>query len=714
MSKTERNHAFHVEQHDESDCGVACLLAVLRYFGGNVTLSQLRAWSGTSISGSTLLGLQQAAMKIGINAEGFEADPSHLKALEDPSILLVINDLGLNHFVVCFGYHADIDSFEISDPAQRSILYWNSEDLEKKWNSRSLLLLKKTSFIQPAKKTNHTFHQLKWLYHFAKTDIDILFISFALGVFVSVLGLSAAIFSQKLIDQILPDHNLFKLIIGSCLLLLLLILRAGLFYIRQLLLTRQTREFNIRILSAFYGALLYLPKSFFDSRKTGELISRMNDTTRIQQTVANVFTNLTLELVIVLISLAGLCYYHAGLGWIAALWFPVFIWLVSRYQHSLIESQRQVMVAGAINESNYIDTIQGNAAIKVANKESLFVDQTNKIYSFLQDKIFQLGITSNIFNTLVQLSSSVFIVGIIFFGSWSVIHHSLSTGVVIAVIQLISMMMVSAARIATINISLQETRVALERMEEFSSLEPEYDPTTETAKQPIDHFESLRIENGSFRYIGRPLVFNALSLEVTRGEIIVLQGESGGGKSTLLQIIQGFYSLEEGAILVNNNPLSIYAITSWRNLLGIVPQQIKLFNKSLIENILWHSPDERSEEELKLFAKKYGLDSFFERFPNGYETMLGEDGVNISGGQQQIVGIARALYRQPQLLILDEATSAMDYQAEQKIFSLLTQLKKEMGIILVSHREKTAALADRVYKIDTGQCLLVSDQDVKT
>jgi ATP-binding cassette subfamily B protein len=712
MNRAESKDKFHVLQHDESDCGIACILTVLRFFGGDIALSQLRSWSGTSLAGSTMLGLQQAALKTGIQAEGFEADLSDLKTLENPAILHVINEQGLNHFVVCFGYQAVKDSFEISDPAKSSIQWWESTILDKKWESRSLLLLSPTASIQGARRSNPTIHQFKWLYRFAKIDFDILFVSFAIGVLISILGLSVAVFSQKLIDQILPQNNLIKLSLGSCLLMLLLILRSGLTYIRQLFLTRQTRDFNVRMLSTFYGTLLYLPKSFFDSRKTGELISRMNDTTRIQQTVANVFTNFTLELVIVLISLAGLFYYHIGLGWIASLWLPLFIWIVTRYQKTIIESQRQVMIAGAVNESNYIDTIQGNGAIKVANKETLFIDQTNMIYSFLQDKIFQLGIISNKFNFLVQLSSSVFIVGIIFYGSWLVLHSSFSTGVVIAVIQLISMMMVSATHIASINISLQETRVALERMEEFSSLEPEYNKSAESSRLPLERFESLRIEKASFRYIGRPLIFRDLSLEIRKGEIIVLQGESGGGKSTLLQIIQGFYALEEGTILVNNTPLNQYAVPAWRNLLGVVPQQVKLFNKSLIENILWHSPDEQSLLELKRFAKKYGFDTFFDKFPNGYETMLGEDGVNISGGQQQIVGLARALYHQPQLLILDESTSAMDYQAEQKIFNLLTQLKKEMGIILVSHREKTAAIADRLYKIDAGQCILVPGQYV--
>ena len=174
MKSTRKNNSFHVEQHDLSDCGIACLLTVLRSFGGNIPLSQLREWSGTSRSGSTMLGLQQAAHKIGINAEGFEAEISHLKSLHYPAILHVINEYGLNHFVVCFGYHELIDSFEISDPATNQILFWTSHEVEKKWESKTLLLLKPTTSIKSGDSTSNKIHQLKWLYHFAKMDITLL------------------------------------------------------------------------------------------------------------------------------------------------------------------------------------------------------------------------------------------------------------------------------------------------------------------------------------------------------------------------------------------------------------------------------------------------------------------------------------------------------------------------------------------------------------
>lgn len=672
---------------------------ITRYHGGDATLAQIREWSGTSQSGSTMLGIQQAGVKLGLKGSGFEAELDHLKVINKPVILHVINDQNMAHFIVCFGYDRQEDLFEIGDPAAIDIKRMTSPQLMSIWKSQALLMLKPTPLFKPVKPKRTGLNQLRWVYEFAKPDINLLFISLAIGVFISLLGLSVAVFTQKLVDQILPDKNLLKLSVGSGLLLFLLLLRAGLSYIRQLFLSRQSRDFNTRILASFYSTLLRLPKSFFDSRKTGELISRMNDTTRIQQTVAHVCTNIAIELVVLIMSLIGLLYYHIPLGLITLMWLPIFAWLVYRFQRSLIWRQREVMVAAAVNEGNFIDTIQGIGTIKGTHKESLFIDRTHDVYSFLQDRRFHLGLISNRFNIWTQVVSAMFIVGLLFYGSRLVLQDILTIGILMAVIQLISMAMLSASQLAMINIELQEAKVALDRMQEFTQLDPEIDIIAEAQKIQIDRFESLTLKDLSFRFTGRPLLLKGINLHLMRGEIILIQGESGGGKSTLLQILQRFYTPEQGEILVNTLPMESFAVSAWRRIISVVPQQVKLFNGSLYENILLGPMEESSVAHIISFFKKYSFDQYFKKLPQGYDTQLGEAGVNISGGQQQLVGLARALYHRPQLLLLDEATSAMDQSMEDWVMTVLQSLKSEMGIIIVSHRGGLFEITDRVYRL---------------
>ncbi len=682
---------------------MACLLSVLRSFGGNLPLSTLREWSGTTITGTTMLGLYQAALKLGMDAQGFEADTEHLKTLEHPAILHVQTREGTLHYMVCYAWYPDISQFEISDPAEYGIKFYSPKDLDALWQSKALLVLKSTPEVKKVSRNNSFIQKMRWLYGFARPDFDLLLVSFFIGVFVSLLGLSVAIFSQKLIDQILPEKNLTRLFVGSGLLLFLLLLRSGIGYIRQLFLLRQTRDFNVRIIRFFYSSLLSLPKPFFDTRKTGELISRMNDTARIQQTVSNVFTSFTIEAVVILITTIALMFYHLQLGLLSLLWLPVFGLIVYRYNKPLIEGQQKVMSTYALNESNYIDTIQGVGVIKLANAEARFTEQTLGVYHVFQEKRFELGQLVNRFGTYSQIAGSVFIVGLIVFSSLLVLRNSISIGTVMAVIQLIGMAMASASSIALINIVLQEAKVALDRMQEFTALPPEYDPLEEKEKRTLVSFDSLEITDLDFRFTGRPLLLDHLSFNIKRGEIIAILGESGSGKSTLLQIIQRFYLPESGTLLVNGVPLHEFSIPEWRKIIGVVPQDVKLFNASLLENILLRPVEEADMAPLGSFFEEHGFNKPFSKLAGGYHTLLGEEGINISGGQQQLVALARALYHRPQLLLLDEATSAMDRFTEQTILKLLLAIRPHTSTIIITHRPKTASIADRIYILENGQ-----------
>ena len=705
MKKFERHvkNTF-TKQQDQSDCGVACLLSIIKFHEGNTTLEKLRELSGTSKQGTTLLGLYQSANNLGLNAEGFEAEIIHLKDLKEPCILHVRIDKDLDHYIVCYGF--ENNKFLIGDPA-KGITYLSEGEVADIWLSKTLLTLTPNQDFIKVKIENK--EKRSWFLNLIKEDYPILGISVFLGIVISILGLTTAIFSQKLIDDILPKSKIQNLIIGLVCLLLLLCVKTVLNYIRQHFLLQQTKDFNTRIASRFYEDLLGLPKSFFDHRKTGDMISRMNDTMRIQKSIVYITGSFFIDAIIVIISTIFLFVYSWQIALIALSSLPLIIMVVIKYHQPIVSGQQAVMTAFAQNESNYVDSIQAIDTIKVGNKQGFFSRITKSIYTHFQNKSFVLGKKVNDFSLVTEIISTIITTGVIGFASYLVINKKLTIGEFIALLSITGNLLPSVTRLALTNLQIQEAKVALDRMYEFVSIKPEYtvDPLSNSE---VLTFEHLDVNNVSFRFAGRKPILNNISLQLSKGEIIALLGESGCGKSTFLQIIQKFYHCENGEIILNGKDFNDYEIPQWRNVISAVPQDIKIFSGTLIYNIILEDHIENVEDFHK-FCVNFGFDSYFLELPQAYFTIVGEEGINLSGGQKQLVAIARALYKKPQLLILDEVTSAMDSKTENFVLNLLEKIKKQVAIILVTHKASTAKIANRIYHIENGYSKILNKED---
>jgi ATP-binding cassette, subfamily C, bacteriocin exporter len=293
----------------------------------------------------------------------------------------------------------------------------------------------------------------------------------------------------------------------------------------------------------------------------------------------------------------------------------------------------------------------------------------------------------------------IFVFGI---SSWMVLVKTLQLGEMVALLSMAGSIMPSINRLVAANIQIQEARVAFDRMFEFTSLPPENGEAIPNEDMGLKSIQQLAIQDVSFRFAGRKQILKNISLELNKGEMIALLGESGGGKSTFTQLLQKFYLPEAGTIEVNGINLNEVNTSVWRDSIGVVPQDIKIFNGNLLYNITLSDPMEDFQKATE-FCQAYGFEQYFQSFPQGYLTLLGEEGINISGGQKQLVALARALFRKPQFVILDEATAAMDKNTENFVLQLLLKLKSEMAILLVTHRIKSARMADRVYILEDGK-----------
>lgn len=683
----------HVVQHDASDCGVACLLSIIRFHGGDASLDELRRQSGTHKQGTTLLGLYQAAETLGFDASGKEGTIEHLKKNKEPLILHVVTPEQRSHYMVCYGWEKD--RFVIGDPAE-GIVFLTEEELSSQWISRACMVLSPNGkFEKDAVKRKN---KKKWFWNLLKPDLVLLRFSIIIGVAVAVLAMALSVFSQKLIDDILPSKQMDQLVGGIALLLLLLLVRIGLSGLRDYFLIFQSRSFNVRIIDHFYSSLLRLPKLFFDTRKIGELVARLNDTSRIQRVIQHVTGNAVIDAIIVIASLGFLFYYNWESAVITLVSLPIYASVFFYYNKKIISAQREVMKAYAVNESNYIATMQGITEIKNNNREPFFKMLNQNIYGFFQNSVFQLGKINIRLGIISGIIGVLFIVSILGYSSYQVLQDSLTLGELMAIVGIASSMIPSVTNLALLAIPINEAKIAFERMFEFTGLKSEV-----KGNQSIAKIKTVSIRNASFRFAGRKPLFQEVSIEIPDHNIVAIVGESGSGKTTLGAVLQKHYALEQGEIIINGGiNINNVKLKNWRKRIGVVPQEITLFNGNVIDNIVLGV--ERNPKKLIDFCSQMGFDSFFKSFPQGYNTILGEEGVNISGGQKQLLAIARALYNQPDFLILDEATAALDQETEKFVLNLLKSEKKNMSVVFITHRIHILKhFADCIYILENGR-----------
>ncbi|WP_158838329.1 peptidase domain-containing ABC transporter [Polaribacter sp. L3A8] len=686
---------IHTQQQDQSDCGIICLQTILKHHNSYISLQKLREYSGTSKQGTTMLGLMQCGNKIGFEIKGYESTITALKENKTPAILHTLFEEKLQHYIVCFGYDSKKEMFIISNPANSKIEYINEKELETIWQSKALLLCKETEKL--IKKKEEKKQKWQWVYKYIKEDVNLLSMSLFLGIILAILSLATAVYSQKLIDVLLPSKDTFKIIASICLLFFLFSIQVFFGYLRGLFLIRQTKNYNIRVIHFFYNNLLKLPKTFFDTRKIGDMVARMNDTSRIQKTISKIIGSIVIDILLVIIVSIAIFNYNTTLGYITLLWIPLLTVVVLFFSPKIKQQQQKVMQSYSRNESNYIDTINGIETIKNNNKELFFAKETNSIYKLFQKAIYDLNRLSLNYATISELISIFFIIGTLSYSVYLVLNNELTAGVIIAILQLVSMLMASTSNLALVNIEIQEAKVAFNRMYEFTSIEEE-----NKGGIPLKKINSLEIKNLSFRFAGRKELFKDINISVNKNECIAIVGESGSGKSTLGQVLQKFYPFENGEILINNQyNLPNINTEDWRNIIGIIPQDITIFSGNVITNILLGKED--TPENIENFCNQYGFTEFVNSLPQGFATILGEEGINLSGGQKQIIALMRVLYKKPQLLLLDEFTSAMDRKTEKFVLNLLKKLKSEITIIFISHRlHSLPQIADTIYVLENG------------
>jgi ATP-binding cassette subfamily B protein len=435
--------------------------------------------------------------------------------------------------------------------------------------------------------------------------------------------------------------------------------------------------------------------------RTGEIISRIGDAVKIRVFVNDVSINLILNIFILVVSFILMFTFFWKLALIMILVVPFYsaIYYISNRLNKKI--QRHVMEKAADLESQLVESLNAARTIKIFGLEEFSNFKTETRFVSLLEIIYKSGLNGIFSTSSTSLVSQIITLVVLWAGSGFAIDVKITPGELLSFYSIVGYFTGPVTSIIGFNRSLQDAKIASDRLFEIFDMEIEDESNCIELKPEMAgdiHFENVR-----FRYGTRVEVFDSLNLLIKRGEITAIVGESGSGKTTLISLLQKLYPLQSGNIMIGNYDLRHLSSRSLRKIISVVPQKIDLFAGNVLENIALgeFNPD---MEKVLAVCEILGMIKFIEQLPHGFNTYLGENGATLSGGQQQRIAIARALYRDPEILILDEATSSLDSSAEIFVLDTLEMLRTtNKTVIVIAHRLSTISLAQKVIVFDRGK-----------
>jgi len=679
-----------VKQYDQADCGPAVLLSVLKYYGGNDNLVHVRELCQTTSEGSSMLNLIFAAEKLGFEAKGGRGNYEALINEKLPCIAHVTVDNRRTHYLII--YKITETYLLLADPG-KGIYKSNREDFERIWNSNAVILLNPRKILY----NKEQIHWSMWLFSYFKQERLWINQSVFLGIIYTVLGLITALLIQKLIDEFIPSKDIIQIGYFGGLLCLLLLIKSSAGYLRERFLVILNKRLSKSINGEFLQHIFKLPKQFFDSRKKGDITARIHDIIRIQQAVLKISGSLIIDILIVFGALLMLFSFSPMIGWIMVIFIPLYIAVLLFHSRSFKTLQSDVMKEFARVESVYIDSLDGMDDILNFNVSDSFSNTNRLIYGMFQDKIETLGFTRNRLAFLVETSGALITTAVLIFGAMAISKDQMKLGEMIASYSLLSYIIPAVNRSIEANISMQGAFIAIRRLMDLLLVEKEKD----LGKKPFEMKKSLKIERAKFSWSANKKLFQNLDMRLQKGKLVSLWGPSGEGKTTLVQMIHRKYKPEQGKISLDGVPADEIKLGDYRKNIGVVPQQVKLFNGTIGENIVLGRPT-ASIDEQKDLLNRYGFSNFFSRFEYGLYTQIGEDGRILSGGEKQMVGLARALFDRPEILIIDEGLTALDREIETMILTILSQYANNHSVLINTHNFRIIMKTEYLYVLKNG------------
>lgn len=678
-------------QTEAAECGLACLAMVLGYHGVITDLATLRTRHAISLKGMTLASLCKIAQEEKLGFRAVRLQMRELNQLRLPAIL----HWDLNHFVVLRAISGKSIIIHDPDSGERRL---TAEEFSRSFTGVALELWPDPGFTPREEKTRVSLSQLiGQVSGFWGSLSQVLLLSAALQVF----ALIGPLFLQWIVDQVVVSKDADLLTTLALGFLLVLFLQQGIGVLRSWLLLVINTSIRVQWKANIFSHLIRLPLGYFQKRHLGDIVSRTASIDEIQRVLTSAFVESIFDGLLMILTLVMMFIYSPRLAYISIVAVLLYLGLRIVWFRPLYRATEEQIVRGANLSTHYLETIRGIRAIKLFARQlerrnawqTLLVSETNATLAIQKLRI--------LYNVVKLSLSGIFNILLLWVGTTQILAGNLSVGMLLAFLAYRSQFDSRVTGLIDQAVDLKMLQLYGERLADVVLTPGEVEVRRTLTERALDEAPDVVVENLRFRYADQePWVLDGLNLTVRPGEAVAIAGPSGCGKTTLVNLLLGVLQPVEGTIRIGTVPLDQMGNESWRKLVGTVMQDDTLFAGSIAENICFF--DTRPKPHwIEECARMAAIHKDIDRMPMGYQTLVGDMGTVLSGGQKQRVLLARALYKRPQVLILDEATSHLDLRRELEVNQAIATL--QITRIVIAHRPETIGSAQRVIEISRGQ-----------
>jgi ATP-binding cassette subfamily B protein len=696
-------------------CGVACLQMICKYYGKNYSLDELSIYSTPTNEGISLRGLSEGATNIGLHSVCSKTTVEQLKSKVLPCILHWNQD----HFVVLYKIKKTFfgEQFYIADPGKGQIIY-NKDEFEKNWISTkdqnkemgiAMFLQVTPIFYEKKEKKYNQKRSFSFLFRYFKGYKKLLG-QIILGALVgSILQLIFPFLTQAIVDIGIVNKNISFIYLILLAQLMLTISRTSVDFIRRWILLHISMRINISLLSDFFIKLLKLPMSFFDTKLIGDLMQRMSDHKRIESFLTNqaiiVFFSLLsfiiFGVVLLIYNLTIFSVFIIG-SIIYAIWISSFLKKRKILDYTYFEKQ-------SINNNKTYQFLTSVQEIKLQDCEQRRRWEWEDIQADMWDvqmKTLKLQQTQDAGNILINETKNIIITVL---AATAVINGEMTLGMMLAVQYIIGQLSLPVEHLMSFIYMLQDVKISIERVNEIHEKEDEENPQNSLSKLDETNLK-ITLEKINFKYDKHSSrnIINDTSFTIPHGKVTAIVGTSGSGKTTLIKLLLGYYHVLSGKITIGETPINNINLKWWRRQCGVVMQDGIIFSESIARNIAVDD-NEIDHKRLLTAVEIANINEFIEKLPLGYNTIIGKDGIGLSQGQKQRILIARAIYKNPQFIFLDEATNALDANNERVIVKNLSEYYIGKTVVIVAHRLSTVQFADQIIVIEQGKIVEIGN-----